>query len=85
VTVQDADPDVLIDVYDSGSGIPHEIEQVFRVFRPGVTTKGASRGEGLYLARQLVSRLGGELSVVVRRDDHPVLHGARFRVVLPRG
>jgi signal transduction histidine kinase len=85
VTVQDVDSHALIDVSDSGIGILDEIEQEFRVFRPGVTTKGDSRGQGLHLARQLVRRLDdGELTVTARRGDHPVLRGARFRVVLPR-
>ena len=84
VEVEEADLDVIISVQDSGGGIPDEIEQEFRVFRPGVSTKSASRGVGLYLARAIVARLGGELLAERRQDGHPLLRGARFRIVLPR-
>lgn len=83
VRVRDFDPVVVIEVRDSGSGISDDIED-FQVFQRNVTTKGEGRGDGLYLARQLVGRVDGQLTVTARRSTHPVLKGAIFRLVLPR-
>ena len=63
-----------IEVRDSGPGVPS-----YRVFEVGWTTKPAvngSRGLGLALVLQTVTRLGGSISM---RNDH----GAIFKVVLP--
>jgi two-component system, CitB family, sensor kinase len=63
-----------IEVRDSGPGVPS-----YRVFEVGWTTKPAvngSRGLGLALVLQTVTRLGGSISM---RNDH----GAVFKVTLP--
>ena len=69
---------VLIDVDDSGAGVPAELES--RIFEPFFSTKPSSRGSGLGLSisRSLVESFGGTLEV--GRSD---LGGARFRIRLP--
>ena len=83
VTVQPDEPDALIIIQDSGTGIPDEIQQDYRVFRPGVGTRGADRGNGLYLARELARRERGEIEVKARRSRHPILRGASIQIILP--
>jgi two-component system NtrC family sensor kinase len=72
------DAHVLIDVDDSGTGVPPELRQ--RVFEAFFSTKPSSRGSGLGLSisRGLVESFGGTLEVA--RSE---LGGARFRIRLP--
>ncbi|MDB4963039.1 MAG: sensor signal transduction histidine kinase [Myxococcales bacterium] len=69
---------VLIEVADSGPGVPEEDRQ--RIFEPFFTTKpdGKGTGLGLPIVRNIVDQHRGEISVT--RSD---LGGASFRVVLP--
>ncbi|MER8185071.1 sensor histidine kinase [Kitasatospora sp. NPDC094015] len=71
---------LLIEVADSGPGIPAELRE--RVFEEGWTSKDAPahrpRGLGLALVRRVVERAGGRITV----GDGP-LGGARFTVRLP--
>ncbi len=70
---------VLIAVRDNGPGIAPEIGG--RLFHPFASTKGRrGTGLGLYISRQLVREVGGELTVTSRPGD-----GARFVVSLPLG
>ncbi len=72
------DSRVVIEIADTGTGIPHEL--LTRIFEPFFTTKrvGEGPGLGLSIARSIVTGLGGELSV------HSELgKGSCFRVVLP--
>ena len=69
---------ICVEVSDTGCGIPADL--LDSVFLPFVTTKprGQGTGLGLYICRNVVTALGGELSV---RSEPG--HGATFRVVLP--
>jgi signal transduction histidine kinase len=71
------DGKICIDVEDKGPGIAPEIQA--RLFDPFVTTKSGGTGLGLAISRQLVTRHGGELSLVPRGAP-----GTTFRVRLPR-
>ncbi len=91
VNAQDAMPDggrltirlagrdgtALLEVQDSGHGIPLEIAD--RVFEPFFTTKGADRGTGLGLAvvHDIVTGAGGGIGVESSPD------GTCFRIELP--
>jgi CheY-like chemotaxis protein len=68
----------VVEVTDTGSGIAEDLQR--RIFDPFVTTKprGAGTGLGLYICRNIVSSLGGELEV----ESTPG-RGSTFRVVLP--
>jgi two-component system CitB family sensor kinase len=78
LTLVAAESDLLIRVRDSGPGVPHEMRE--QIFMDGVTTKssatGARRGLGLALVHQVVTGMGGMISV-----GHD--HGAVFTVVVP--
>jgi two-component system cell cycle sensor histidine kinase/response regulator CckA len=69
---------VVVEVADTGSGIPPEI--VGRIFDPFFTTKpvGVGTGLGLAIAHTIVTDLGGEIGV---RSEPG--HGTTFEVSLP--
>jgi two-component system NtrC family sensor kinase len=69
---------VRIDVEDNGPGIPGDI--LPNIFEPFFTTKAVGKGTGLGLSicRDIVSRMGGSISV-----DSVVGQGSVFRVRLP--
>jgi two-component system NtrC family sensor kinase len=66
-----------LDVEDRGPGVPGEIRG--RLFEPYFTTKpvGKGTGLGLYICRELVTRLGGQIGF----ESGP--GGTVFRVQLP--
>ena len=53
--------ELLIIVKDTGTGIPEDIKE--KIFENGFSTKGPGRGIGLYHTKQLVSSLGGTITV----------------------
>jgi signal transduction histidine kinase len=69
---------VQIDVEDTGVGMSEEL--LGRIFEPGFTTKGArvGMGLGLLLARQIVERHRGRITVQSVPGQ-----GSRFSVLLP--
>jgi signal transduction histidine kinase len=69
---------VLVEIGDSGPGIPPEVRQ--RIFEPFFTTKGVGKGTGLGLDvsyRVIVSRHHGDIAVESQPGD------TRFQVRLP--
>lgn len=67
----------VVEIEDTGSGIPDEV--LPRIFDPHFSTKrGAGKGLGLTLAKQVVSELGGELRVATAVGE-----GTTFTVALP--
>jgi signal transduction histidine kinase len=71
-----------IDVADTGAGIPLDAQAyIFEPFRQvdgSVTRKHAGSGLGLAIVKQLVSLLGGEITVTSELG-----HGSTFSIVLP--
>jgi two-component system NtrC family sensor kinase len=74
----DTEDRVVVEVIDSGPGIPQE--HLDRIFEPFFTTKPASQGTGLGLAlcRHIAEELGGTITV-----SSTLGRGAAFRVTLP--
>ncbi len=68
----------LLEVWDSGPGVPPEHRE--QIFEPYVTTKAAGMGTGLglFVCRKIVRSAHGQITV----HDGPC-GGALFRVVLP--
>jgi signal transduction histidine kinase len=68
----------IVEVSDTGSGIPKEILE--RIFDPFFTTKsvGVGTGLGLSICHRIVAELGGQIEV-----DSEVGRGTTFRLVLP--
>jgi two-component system cell cycle sensor histidine kinase/response regulator CckA len=77
-TSMDATGRAMIDIQDTGPGIPASI--VDRLFDPFFTTKpvGVGTGLGLSISQNIVSGMGGEIRV-----ESDARHGTTFRVVLP--
>ena len=81
ITVQilENEREVLIDVTDTGKGIP--ATHIGRVFDPGFTTKKRGWGLGLSLSKRIIEQFHlGELSV---KQSEPG-KGTTFRIVLPK-
>jgi PAS domain S-box-containing protein len=82
ILVEQADGGCQIEVSDEGLGIPSsEREKIFEKFYrldPQQATGVGGTGLGLYICRELVERMDGELSV----ESEPGV-GSRFTVALP--
>jgi two-component sensor histidine kinase len=77
--LQDLHHQVIVDVTDTGKGIPSH--QIKKVFNPGFTTKKRGWGLGLSLAQRIVRQYhNGSLSV----KSSEVGKGTTFRIVLRR-
>lgn len=77
VRVKATDTDAIVEVEDSGPGIPPEHRA--RIFEPYFTTKEGGTGLGLAIASRILQEHGGRLEVGGEPGE-----GARFSVVLPR-
>jgi PAS domain S-box-containing protein len=77
-TRTDATGRAIVEVRDTGMGIPQEIRE--RIFDPFFTTKPASEGTGLglWICSGILTALGGEVRV-----DSEIGRGSTFRVTLP--
>jgi CitB family two-component system sensor histidine kinase MalK len=60
---------------DNGPGIPEGL--VKAIFEKGFSTKGESRGMGLYLVTQSVKRLQGSIKLI------PAEQGCCFQITIP--
>jgi signal transduction histidine kinase len=67
---------VVLDVQDTGRGIPPEVEK--RLFDPFFTTKDGGTGLGLAIASRIVEAHGGALAFETR-----VNQGTTFNILLP--
>jgi len=78
LTVQQRGDHVIVEIADTGAGIPGEV--LPRIFDPFFTTKpvGVGIGLGLSICHNIVAACGGEISV-----DSTEGKGTTFRVALP--
>jgi signal transduction histidine kinase len=78
VTSTDGEGNAVIEISDSGCGIPTHL--LGRIFEPFFTTKpiGHGTGLGLSISHGIIQSMGGEISVTSE-----VGTGSRFRVVIP--
>lgn len=67
---------VLITITDTGPGIPDELKS--RLFKPFETGKSSGLGVGLALARRIMERFGGSLSL-----ENAPIHGAEVTLTIP--
>jgi signal transduction histidine kinase len=74
---QDYEKAVILEVSDTGKGIPPEVEK--RLFDPFFTTKEAGTGLGLAIAARIVEKHGGSLQYQTQ-----VNRGTTFGIVLPK-
>ena len=72
-----ADNSILVQVHDSGPGVPPE--KLAAVFEPYFTTKEEGSGLGLWIAQQIAAAHSGTLEVANAPEG-----GAVFRLRLPR-
>ncbi len=79
VTAKEEKSNIIIDVQDTGSGIPED--KVKLLFNPFFTTKdpGKGTGLGLFIVRQVVEKNGGKISL----KETKVGEGATFRIEFP--
>lgn len=70
-------PVVIIDVADTGAGMPLEIQK--RLFDPFFTTKEEGTGLGLPIAARIVEKHGGEIEYKTSPEG-----GTTFSIILPR-
>lgn len=75
-TPQGAVPTVILEVADSGKGIPLDVQK--RLFDPFFSTKETGTGLGLAIAARIVEKHGGSLQYQTRLN-----HGTVFGIVLP--
>jgi signal transduction histidine kinase len=68
---------VIIDVVDTGSGMPLEIQK--RLFDPFFTTKEQGTGLGLPIASRIIEKHGGAIEYQTAPEQ-----GTTFSIVLPR-
>jgi two-component system sensor histidine kinase ResE len=73
---------VLIDVIDSGDGIPpHDLPFIFDpYYQANTQNSGMGSGLGLAIVKRIVSAHGGEVSVKSKLGQ-----GSRFSIRLPLG
>lgn len=72
-----AQPVVMLEVSDTGKGIPPEVEK--RIFDPFFSTKEGGTGLGLSIAARIVEKHGGFIQYLTELN-----HGTTFSLVLPK-
>ncbi len=77
ITVRRAGDSVVLEVEDSGGGVPADVKD--HIFEPLVTTKKDGLGLGLSMSRSVVEAHGGSIEL---RDS--AFGGAKFAVTLPQ-
>jgi two-component system sensor histidine kinase HydH len=79
---QKLDGDLVLEVADSGPGVPVAVAE--QIFEPFFTTKPRGTGLGLAMVARIVKAHGGAIAVASGRGAGPGGAGACFRVMLPQ-
>ncbi|MEX0367286.1 MAG: ATP-binding protein [Ruegeria sp.] len=78
ISVHDVGGQVVVDFIDNGSGIPADAQSmIFEKFARVGSDKAGGAGLGLAICREIMQRLGGEVSYLAGQE------GGAFRVSLP--
>lgn len=75
-TVSNGSDTVVVEIEDTGPGIPDEIAE--QLFRPFVTSKPGGMGVGLSICKRIVEAHGGAITAARNKSG-----GATFRLVFP--
>ncbi len=75
VRARSSDDQVILEVEDTGTGIPDGID----ILEPFATTKASGTGLGLVIVRQIVAAHKGTMTYASEPD-----RGATFRLILPQ-
>lgn len=67
---------VSVEIRDTGPGIPEEVMK--NLFTPFFTTKSVGSGLGLYTSKEIIEKMGGNISVSCNRDK-----GCKVILTLP--
>ena len=85
ISTQSTDKHILLSISDTGVGIPEEVKsKIFDKFYTENTKTGEAKlkgyGIGLYVSKQLLLRMGGDISVesIVGRGTTFTLHLPKF-------
>ncbi|SCD33984.1 ATP-binding protein [Streptomyces sp. PpalLS-921] len=88
VIVQIDEPDLVVDILDSGKGLVGQFQdRPTLVFRKGRTTKGPDRGHGLHQVRSILADVAegpAEITLGAAGDAHPTLRGVHVHLDLPQ-
>jgi sensor histidine kinase regulating citrate/malate metabolism len=77
VLINESSDKIIITITDNGIGI--EADHLSRIFERGYSTKDGSRGQGLFLVKDIVEALKGSIKV-----ESIVKQGSSFTVELPK-
>ena len=80
IRITDSDKNALIDISDSGKGIPKSL--IKKIFNPGFTTKQRGWGLGLSLARRIIEEYHNG-RIFVRHSE--VGKGSCIRIIINKG
>jgi signal transduction histidine kinase len=75
IRMQNSPTEIIIDVSDTGKGIPKKIQK--RIFKPGFSTKKRGWGLGLSLAKRIITKYHRGNIFIVKSDPE---FGTTFRI-----
>lgn len=67
---------IVMEVVDNGQGIPRQVRE--SLMNKNISTKGKHRGFGLYIVKELLDQLGGEIQVHTQMGI-----GTKIRITIP--
>ena len=78
VSVKMEQDKAILEIEDNGIGIPeHELSKIFKIFGQ-VNGQSSGTGMGLYIVKEALARMNGEVSVVSKLGQ-----GSKFIIIIP--